>query len=208
MIFNRKKESNVQRSPIRPWTITGISQFFYQNSSLRVAVLFTVIFSGYLFLVFMVKGAGFELPGSPIKSLGTSFGFDQADIIVFLSARSDEMIKAYISFNQVWDTIFGLTYGLMYVVWVSVLFKPISHKAGFLNLFPFVQVLFDWLENYELALLANQYLAEGIIYSLNAQLASVFSMIKWACSGLTYTMILIGLILMVARAITRRKQPG
>jgi hypothetical protein len=124
--------------------------------------------------------------------------------MVFLTTRTDEMINAYIDFNQVWDTFFGMIYGLMYVVWVSVLFKPFSQKAGSLNLFPLTQVLFDWLENYELGLLANQYLADGVISSSNAQLASAFSMIKWACSGLTYVLISVGIILVISRAIKKK----
>lgn len=186
--------------------MSGLSQFFYRNSNLMVAVLLTAIFIGYLFLVMMVKAEGFELADGSLKSLGASFGFDQADIIAFLSARTDEMINAYTNFNQFWDTLFGLTYGLMYVVWVSVLFKPFSQKVGRLNLFPIAQVLFDWLENYQLVLLANQYLIDGMISSSNAQLASIFSMTKWACSGLTFMLILIGISLNIARVV--RKNNG
>ena len=63
------------------------------------------------------------MANSAVKSLGTSLGFGQAEIFAFLSERSDQMIAAYINFNQVWDTLFGLIYGVMYVVWVSLLFK-------------------------------------------------------------------------------------
>ena len=176
-----------------------ISQFFYQNSNLKVAVLFTAIFIGYLILIMTRKATGFELPNSDIKSLGMSFGFDQADITVFFKIRTDDMIDSYINFNLVWDTLFGLIYGLMYVIWVSVLFKPFSEKAGRVNLIPLAQVLFDWLENYTLGSLAQQYLVDGIITSSTADLASDFCMIKWIFSGLTYVLILVGVILLIAR---------
>jgi hypothetical protein len=45
-----------------------------------------------------------------------------------------------------------------------------------------------------------------MISSSNAQLASVFSMIKWACSGLTFALILIGIVLVIARKIINKKQ--
>ena len=154
----------------------------------------------------MGKAAGFELADGNMKSLGTSFGFNHADIIAFLAVRTDEMVNAYINFNKVWDTLFGLIYGLMYVVWISVLFKPCAQEVGFLNLLPFAQVLFDWLENYALALLANQYLIDGLISSPIAKLASVFCMFKWVCSGFTFTLILVGIILMIAQAIKNKKQ--
>ena len=200
------QEEKMEQLSVRPMIIKPFSNFFYQFSSIWIAILLTIVFIGYLVLVLMVKSTGFELSDGNIKSLGTSFGFDKADIVLFLATRTKEMIEAYINFNQIWDTLFGLIYGLMYVVWVSVLFKPFSKKVGVLNLFPFIQVFFDWLENYTLAAVANQYLADGVFSSVNAKLASIFSIFKWVCSGLTLTLILIGAILMIAQAIKNKGQ--
>ena len=204
-MLNRKKDSKQDGRLIKPLLVSRLSHFFYQNSGLVTAVFFTIVFTSYLFLIMMGKVEGFELADGNIKSLGTSFGFDYVDIIVFLAARTDEMINAYINFNKVWDTLFGLIYGLMYVVWMSVLFKPFAQKIGYLNLFPFAQVLFDWLENYALASLANQYLVDGLISSPIAKLASVFCIFKWVCSGLTLTLILIGGILVITQAIKNKR---
>ena len=207
-MLDEKDQSTKKTGLFEVLNLKGISQFFYQNSNLVTGVSLTIIFIGYLVLVMMGKGAAFEVADSNMRSLGTSFGFDQADIHAFLSARSKEMITAYITFNQVWDVLFGVIYGLMYVVWVSVLLKPLSHKVRGLNLVPFLQVLFDWLENYQLALLANQYLNDGMISPANAKLASVFSMFKWACASLTYILIVIGIILMIRRAVKRKNYQG
>ena len=201
-----EKDNKQEGRLIKPLLVSRLSHFFYQNSSLVIAIFFTIVFIGYLFLIMMGKSAGFELAGGNMKSLGTSFGFDHEEIIVFFASRTDEMINAYINFNRVWDTLFGLVYGLMYVVWMSVLLKPYAQKVGFLNLFPFAQVLFDWLENYAVASLANQYLVDELISLPIAKLASVFCMFKWVCSGLTTTLILVGVILMIAQAIKNRKQ--
>ena len=205
-MLDREKDPRQESRLIKPLLVSRLSHFFYQNSGLVIAIFFTTAFIGYLFLIMMGKAVAFELADDNMKSLGTSFGFNHADIIAFLAARTDEMINAYINFNKVWDTLFGLIYGLMYVVWMSVLFKPYTQKVGFLNLLPFAQVLFDWLENYALASLANQYLVDGLIPSQNAKLASVFCMSKWVCSGATFTLILVGIILMIARVIKIRKQ--
>jgi hypothetical protein len=205
-MFDEEVIIKEEKSPIKINITRQLSNLFYQNSSLLIAIALAIIFIGYLFLVMMSKSTGFELSDGNIKSLGTSIGFDEAEIILFFAARTREMIEAYISFNQIWDTLFGLIYGLMYVIWVSVLFKSFSHKAGILNLFPFIQVLFDWLENYTLAALANQYLADGVFSSVNAKLASIFSIFKWVFSGLTLTLILIGGILMIAQAIKNKRQ--
>jgi hypothetical protein len=186
--------------------LTRASQFFYAKSSLVTAVLATLVFAGYTVLVLSGQGKAFEVANSSIRSLGTSLGFGQAEILAFLAERSADQIAAYITFNQVWDTLFGVIYGVMYVVWVSLLLKPYSHKVGILNLLPFGQVLFDWLENIGLATVSSQYLADGTISASTAQLASTASSIKWAFALLVYGVILVGIIARTVGALKRRSQ--
>jgi hypothetical protein len=94
----------------------------------------------------------------------------------------------------------------MYVAWVSILFKPYSKKVGVLNLLPFAQVLFDWLENFSLAALSKQYLADGSISSSTALIASTSSSIKWVFSLLVYGVILVGIVMRIVGAMKRRSQ--
>jgi hypothetical protein len=186
--------------------LTRASQFFYAKSSLVTAVLATLVFAGYTALILSGQGKAFEVANTSIKSLGTSLGFGQAEILAFLAERSADQIAAYITFNQVWDTLFGVIYGVMYVVWASLLLKPYSHKVGILNLLPFGQVLFDWLENIGLATVSSQYLADGTISASTAQLASTASSIKWAFALLVYGVILVGIIARTVGALKRRSQ--
>jgi hypothetical protein len=182
------------------------SKFFYTKSNLVTGLLATSVFAGYLVFFLTGKGTAFEVANSTVRSLGTSLGFGQAEILAFFAERSDQMIDAYISFNQIWDTLFGLIYGLMYVIWVSVLFKPYSQRFGVLNLLPFGQVVFDWLENYALAALSNQFLADGAISASTALIASTSSAIKWVFSLLVYVVILVGIVMRISRAVKRRRQ--
>ena len=184
--------------------LTRASQFFYTKSSLVTALLATSVFAGYLVFFLMRQGKAFEVANSSVKSLGTSLGFGQVEILAFLAERSDQMINAYINFNQVWDSLFALIYGVMYVVWVSILFKPYSQKIALLNLLPFGQVFFDWLENFALATLSKQYLADGTISSSTALIASTSSSIKWVFSLLVYGVILVGAVMRIAGALKKR----
>jgi hypothetical protein len=203
--MSRNDSENMNR-PKRFGPLSLVSRFFYASSNLVTALLATAIFAGYLLFVLAVQGEAFTVANSSIRSLGTSFGFGRAEILAFLSERSDQMINAYINFNQVWDSLFGLIYGVMYVVWVSVVFKSHSQRAGILNLLPFGQVVFDWLENASLAALSNQYLAEGTISSSTALLASIFSTTKWVFSLLVYVLILVGIVMRIVRALKIRSQ--
>ena len=200
-------KSSESRNPSRKFgPLSRASQFFYTKSNLITALLATSVFAGYLLFFLTGKGKAFEVANSGVKSLGTTLGFGQTEILAFFAERSDQMINAYIDFNQVWDTLFGLIYGVMYVVWVSILFKPYSQKIALLNLLPFGQVFFDWLENFALATLSKQYLADGTISSSTALIASTSSSIKWVFSLLVYGVILVGIVMRIVGALKRRSQ--
>jgi len=199
---SKSTESKNPSRKFRP--LSRASQFFYTESKLVTALLATSVFAGYLLFFLTGKGKAFEVANSSIKSLGTSLGFGQVEILAFLAERSDQMINAYINFNQVWDSLFALIYGVMYVVWVSILFKPYSQKIALLNLLPFGQVFFDWLENFALATLSKQYLADGTISSSTSLLASTSSTIKWIFSLLVYGVILVGAVMRIAGALKKR----
>jgi len=200
-------KSSESRNPSRKFgPLSRASQFFYTKSNLITALLATSVFAGYLLFFLTGKGKTFEVANSSIKSLGTSLGFGQVEILAFFAERSDQMINSYIDFNQVWDSLFALIYGVMYVAWVSILFKPYSQKFRALNLLPFAQVLFDWLENFGLATLSKQYLADGSISSPTALVASTSSSIKWVFSLLVYGVILVGAVMRIAGALKRRSQ--
>jgi len=200
------KSTESKRPSRKSGPLSRASWFFYAKSNLVTALVATAVFAAYLVVVLTGKGTAFAVADSSVRSLGTSLGFGQAEILAFLAERSDPIILAYIEFNQVWDTLFGLIYGVMYVVWVSVLFKPYSQKVGILNLIPFGQVIFDWVENFALSALSSQYLADGTISSSVALLASTSSAIKWGFSLLVYVVIVIGIVMRIAGAVKRRRQ--
>ena len=200
-------KSTESKNPSRKFgPLSRASQFFYIKSNLMTALLATSVFAGYLLFFLTGKGKAFEVSNSSIKSLGTSLGFGQVEILAFLTERSDQMIDAYINFNQVWDSLFALIYGVMYVAWVSILFKPYSKKVGVLNLLPFAQVLFDWFENFYLATLSKQFRADGTISSSTALIASTSSSIKWVFSLLVYGVILVGAVMRIVGAMKKRSQ--
>ena len=185
-------------------TLKRISQFFYEKSNLKVAILCTAIFCAYLVLVMTRQANGFEIPNSTIKSLGMTFGFSESDIIIFFQLRTEKMLSAYINFNLIWDTIFALIYGVMYAVWLSVLLKASARKVGIANLISFLQVIFDWLENYSIGYLVEQYLINGTITPYIAKLSSYFVMTKWVCSGLTYFTIILGIAFLFVRIFKKK----
>jgi len=189
----------------KPTLIIRCSQFFFKKSDLKIGLVATAVFSGYLaFLSFV--GKSFEVDGGKVKSLGTTFGFGVRDVTQFFTERSDEMITSYINFNQIWDFTFAIIYGFMYIIWLSVIYKPYKNWIWVLNLIPLIQVIFDWIENFCLASIAKAYLADGSISASNVTLASNSSSIKWVFSVLVYLLIVYGIGLRLVKTIKNKKR--
>ena len=178
-----------------------LSEFFYTKSSLVLALVTTAISFGFLFVVMMDASKCFEVADSDVQSLGTTFGLTAETVQRFFSARTADMIDCYRSFNLISDNVFAATYGLMYVAWLSLIFRPFAERAKWLNLVPLIQMVFDWLENVQMAQLAGSALAGEAFSATNVQLASAFSMVKWVSSGTVFVLILIGVGIRVAVAV-------
>lgn len=182
--------------------LTSISQIFFRKANWKNGLMSTILFTGYL--IFLSNyGKSFEVSGGKVKSLGATFGFGAEDVTGFFTERTDQMIISYINFNQVWDFLFAVIYGLMYVIWLSVIYKPYSQKLWFFNLIPFVQVIFDWIENISLASLSKAYLAEENISNSTLTLASTSSSLKWVVSILVYLLIIFGIVLRLLKIMKK-----
>lgn len=182
-----------------------IADFFYRRTNLIIAIILTVATFSYLFLVMLEMAKCFAVPDGGPESLGTTFGFDSEVVLQFFSARSGEMLDCYREFNTIWDSIFALLYGLMYVGWLSLIFNPYKEKIRFLNLLPLLQTVFDWLENYTLAGLAESYQLNEVVSLSAIKFASFSSMAKWTCSTIVFSMIVVGIVLRIL-AVIRKNQ--
>ncbi len=181
-----------------------LSRFFYNKTSLLFCIGATLLMVLYASQILGSQSTCFYLQDS-LNALGLSFGYSPETANSFFSNRSAEQIYCYKDFIIIWDNIFPLLYGLMYVLWISFLYKKIAHQVGALNLFPVFQVVMDWLENIAEVIMANTFLAKGTLPEHYVQVGSLFSMLKWSYSTGTYLIIVIGIVLMLIRYV-RNKQ--
>ncbi|MFK8036964.1 MAG: hypothetical protein AB8B74_01645 [Crocinitomicaceae bacterium] len=170
-----------------------LSIYFYQKSTLILSIIISVAVFFYMYFIMMESGKCFEIEGHEINSLGLSFGFSYEVVENFFSIRSKEMLTCFRDFNLIWDSIFCLLYGLMYMIWISFLFKAYSTKLKMLNLLPLLQTIFDWLENSQLESISNTVLLDTNISEFTVSLASIFSIAKWIVAGLVFIIVLIGI---------------
>lgn len=185
--------------------MNSLSQFFYKRSTLILGIIATMVSFGFLFLVVTDQGKCFEVEGSEGRSLGLNPWYTMEMVQQFFSERTDSMLRCYRIFGLVWDNLFAITYGVMNAVWISLLFNSRSSKFGLFNLFPFLQTIMDFAENFMLGNMAISHIEGESLSEFNVTMSAGFTLSKWLVYGIVMTLILVGIVLKIVDFVKRKK---
>ena len=171
---------------------------FKNNKILYLAIGFTLVFFLYLTLALVPASSCFKLDvGS--NSLGLSFYYTKDMVQSFFGSRTQDQLLCYSQFLQMWDAIFAFVSTLMFGSWILYLFK---NKRLFLIAPTILGMIADWSENYIELLMIETYLNSSTISETLVSLGSGINSFKFAMIGLTYLIILIGIIITLKVLLT------
>ena len=177
------------------------------NRILYLAIGFTLVFFFYLILVLIPASSCFRLDvGS--NSLGLSFSYTKDMVQSFFESRTQDQLLCYSQFLQMWDPILSLVSTMMFGSWIVCLFK---NKRLFLIAPTILGMIADWSENYTELLMIETYLNSSTISETLVSLGSGINSFKFAMIGLTYLIILTGIMIalkiFLTNLIFRKKTP-
>ena len=168
-----------------------LTRYFNNNRMLFFAIGSTFVFFFYLILVLVPASSCFRLDvGS--NSLGLSFSYTKDMVQSFFESRTQDQLLCYSQFLQMWDPILSLVSTVMFGSWIVCLFK---NKRLFLIAPTILSMIADWSENYTELLMIETYLNSSTISETLVSLGSGINSFKFAMIGLTYLIILIGIII-------------
>jgi hypothetical protein len=186
-----------------------LSDFFYQYIKLWHALLLTGIMVSYASLVMGGKSECLEpFLKEGMSVLGLKFGYDYNYASSFFNALGIAGIECYRNLILIWDNIFPLLYGSMYIAWISLLYQKIDFKSPglrLINLFPIVHILLDWTENGLELNLMGSYITGGVLDLTDVLITSTVSSVKWGFSMINYAIILTGIVIMITKSISIKK---
>ena len=102
-----------------------------------------------------------------------------------------------------WDVIFAVFSTAMFGSWIVYFFK---NKRLLLVAPTVLGVTTDWSENFLELLMLETYSNSGAVSETLVSLGSGLNIFKLTMAGLTYLIILVGIILLIKTLITRPKQ--
>ncbi len=186
-----------------------ISDYFYQSVKLWHALLLTGIMVSYASLIMGGKSECLEpYLNEGMSVLGLKFGYDYTYASAFFNALGTAGTVCYRKLILIWDNIFPVLYGSMYIAWLSLLYKKVDFKLRALkliNLFPFVHIIMDWIENVLEMNLIGSYLQYSSLDPTDVWMTSIVSSVKWGFSMINYALILTGIVLMLLRSYRKKK---
>ena len=179
-----------------------VIQYFKNHRTLYFAIGSTLVFFLYLIFTLVPASSCFKLNvGS--NSLGLSFSYTKDMVQSFFGSRTQDQLLCYSQFLQLWDTIFALVSTLMFGSWILYLFK---NKHLFLIAPTILGMIADWSENYIELLMIENYLNSSTISETLVSLGSGINSFKFAMIGLTYLIILIGIIVALKNLLQKNKK--
>ena len=167
---------------------------------LYFAIGFTLLFVFYISLILVPFSSCYRLDvGS--NSLGLAI-YNTEMVQGFFQARDQAQLFCYSQFLQFWDVIFAVLSSAMFGSWIIYLFK---NKRLVLVAPTVLGMIADWSENFLELLMLKTYSISGAISETLVSLGSGLNIFKLTMSGLTWLIILVGIILALKTFLTKPK---
>ena len=166
---------------------------------LYFAIGFTLVFIFYISFILMPQSSCFRIDIGT-NSLGLSI-YNMEMVQGFFQARDQAQLLCYIQFLKLWDIIFAVVSAAMFGSWIVYFFKN-----KLLLLAPTVLgMIADWSENFVELLMLETYLNSGVISETLVSLGSGLNLFKLTTIGLTYLIILTGIIIAIKNFFTKSR---
>ena len=170
------------------------------HKHLYFAIGFTLVFIFYISFILMPQSSCFRIDIGT-NSLGLSI-YNIEIVQGFFQARDQAQLVCYSQFLKLWDIIFAVVSTAMFGSWIVYLFK---NKRLLLLAPTMLGMIADWSENFVELLMLETYLNSGVISETLVSLGSGLNLFKLTTIGLTYLIILTGIILAIKNFFTKSR---
>jgi hypothetical protein len=179
-----------------------LSQFLDRIANGKLLILLFLIYA--IFPAYFLKNAEEkinQLAGKEIGVIDLTLGFNPQKTLQMVADYGDEARAYYAQTEVTTDVIYPIVYALLFGVILTLLYRNKAYKPfSWINLLPFVALIFDYLENICIVSLLQNYPSQ----SLNtATFCEVFKMLKWVSFGISVVLILYGLIRLLLTKVSK-----
>ena len=179
------------------------SEWLIKISTGWITIAALVIFGLFIILVLPRQAAATEIYAEEVGTPDLSFYYSPYELYHMADAYGEEGRAAYIrvrfTFDLIWPLIY--TFTLVTVIsWLTSRAFPPGSKWHNANLFPFIVLILDYLENFSTSLVMFRYPEET---DMIASLAPFLTLFKWVSLVISLLIILIAVLQFIIKWLKR-----
>ena len=180
---------------IKGTTMQKLSFWINKINTGWVALICLVGFLLFTAFVLPSQAADAESYSGEIGSPDTSFYYSADQLYQFAEAFGPQGRSAYIRARVTFDVVWPIVYLIFLATAISWVYQKTGREGGFwmrLNLLPVFGLIFDYLENGTTSIVMARYPETTQIL---AQLAGIFTGLKWLFIGGSFAVLVLGLVM-------------
>lgn len=171
-----------------------------------IAIL-VVIFLLLMLVIFPLAIGRLTALSGGVGLIDMEVGYSPNQVYQMIAAYGEQGRQHYILTTLTADLLYPLDYGLLLALLILVSYRrafPTGRLVRFLVWMPLLATAFDLLENACIVTMLASYPAQLILV---AQLAGMFTLVKWALVLMSVVLVLVGGIGLVVAMLQRKAQP-
>jgi hypothetical protein len=170
-----------------------LSQFLDRIANGKLLIFLILIYA--IFPAYLLKNAEEkinQLAGKKIGVIDLTIGFNSQKMLQMVADYGDEARAYYAQTEMTKDVIYPIVYAFLFGVILSLLYRDKAYKPfHWVNLLPFIALIFDYLENICIVSLLQKYPLQSLTV---ANFCEVFKLLKWISFGFAIVFIFYGLV--------------
>jgi hypothetical protein len=178
------------------------SQFLDRIANGKILIFLLLMYA--IFPAYFLKNAEEkinQLAGKKIGVIDLTIGFNPQKTLQMVADYGDEARTYYAQTEMTTDIIYPIIYALLFSVILSLLYRNKAYKPFYwVNLLPFIALIFDYLENVCIVSLLQNYPSQSLMV---ANFCEVFKLLKWVSFGFAIVFIFYGLIRLLIEKIRK-----
>ena len=166
-----------------------LSTFLSRIASWKSLLLFLAIY--VLFPAYVLKNTEskiIELAGKPVSIIDLTFGFNPQKTLMMVAGYGDAARSYYAWTEMTTDIVYPIVYAFLFGIILTLLYRESPY--AWVNLLPFICLLFDYLENISIVILLFTFPQQSLTF---ATLCEIFKLMKWLAFGAIILLMLLGL---------------
>jgi hypothetical protein len=171
----------------------SFSQFLDRTANGKLLIFLLLIYA--MFPTYFLKNAEEkinQLAGKKIGVIDLTVGFNPQKTLQMVANYGDEARAYYAQTEMTTDVIYPIVYAFLLGIILTLLYRNKAYKPfPWINLLPFIALIFDYLENICIVSLLNNYPSQSMMM---ANFCEIFKLLKWLSLGIILILILYGLL--------------